>query len=99
LDVNRPDEIGDEEPREPAGPAGDERPAQVVLLLLCVEGAETVRPRTAASHMLRFDVGEVSARAAEGALLVPLGMFARLRRNPLFEVIRAGVVGSLVGGR
>jgi alpha-beta hydrolase superfamily lysophospholipase len=42
-----------------------------------------------------FQLGNVSARGESGALLVPLGTFARLRSNPFFEVIRMKVVDSL----
>jgi hypothetical protein len=39
----------------------------------------------------------VAPRGESGALLVPLGTFARLRCNPFFEVMRARVVASLEG--
>ena len=48
---------------------------------------------------LRFNLGAVPARGEDGALLVPLGMFARLRSNPFFDVIRAKVVESLAAER
>ena len=48
---------------------------------------------------LAFNLGAVPARGESGALLVPLGMFARLRSNPFFDVIRAKVVESLATDR
>jgi alpha-beta hydrolase superfamily lysophospholipase len=42
-----------------------------------------------------FNLGAVSARGETGALLVPLGTFARLRSNPFFDVIRARIVQTL----
>jgi alpha-beta hydrolase superfamily lysophospholipase len=48
---------------------------------------------------LRFNLGAVPARGENGALLVPLGMFARLRSNPFFDLIRARVVESLATER
>jgi len=48
---------------------------------------------------LTFNLGAVPARGESGALLVPLGMFARLRSNPFFDVIRAKVVESLATDR
>jgi alpha-beta hydrolase superfamily lysophospholipase len=42
-----------------------------------------------------FHLGMVAPRGESGALLVPLGTFARLRCNPFFEVVRARVVASL----
>jgi alpha-beta hydrolase superfamily lysophospholipase len=44
-----------------------------------------------------FHLGAVAPRGESGALLVPLGTFARLRCNPFFEVMRARVVASLDG--
>ena len=45
-----------------------------------------------------FHLGVVAPRGESGALLVPLGTFARLRCNPFFEVMRARVVASLRTG-
>ncbi len=42
----------------------------------------------------RFRLGAFPARGESGALVVPLGMLARLRSNPFFDVIRAKVVES-----
>jgi esterase/lipase len=39
----------------------------------------------------RFALGAFSARGESGALTVPLGMLARLRSNPFFDVIRSKV--------
>jgi len=39
----------------------------------------------------RFNIGSVAARGESGALVVPLGQFARLRCNPFFDVIREKV--------
>jgi len=44
---------------------------------------------------LNFNLGAVPARGEDGALLVPLGTFARLRSNPFFDVIRTRVAESL----
>jgi hypothetical protein len=46
----------------------------------------------------QFHLGMVAPRGESGALLVPLGTFARLRCNPFFEVMRARIVASLAGG-
>jgi alpha-beta hydrolase superfamily lysophospholipase len=42
-----------------------------------------------------FNIGSVPVRGENGALVVPLGTFARLRSNPFFDVIREQIVGSL----
>jgi alpha-beta hydrolase superfamily lysophospholipase len=42
-----------------------------------------------------FNIGAVAARGENGALVVSLGQFARLRSNPFFEVIRAKVRETL----
>jgi len=42
----------------------------------------------------RFALGAFPARGESGALRVPLGMLARLRSNPFFDVIRSKVVES-----
>jgi alpha-beta hydrolase superfamily lysophospholipase len=46
----------------------------------------------------RYNLGAVAARGESGALVVGLGMLARLRSNPFFEVIRARVLASLASG-
>jgi len=43
---------------------------------------------------LRFELGAFPARGESGALMVPLGMLARLRSNPFFDVIRSKVEDS-----
>lgn len=45
----------------------------------------------------QYHLGMVAPRGESGALLVPLGTFARLRCNPFFEVMRARIVASLAG--
>lgn len=45
-----------------------------------------------------FNIGAVAARGENGALLVSLAQFARLRSNPFFEVIRAKVRETLPDG-
>jgi alpha-beta hydrolase superfamily lysophospholipase len=45
-----------------------------------------------------FNLGAIAARGEAGALVVPLGMFARIRSNPFFEVIRARIRESGGGG-
>jgi len=40
---------------------------------------------------LRYPLGAFAGRGESGALIVPLGMFARLRCNPFFDVIRSKV--------
>ena len=42
----------------------------------------------------RFNLGSISARGEEGALVVGLGTFARLRSNPFYEVIRANLIAT-----
>ncbi|MCU0975981.1 MAG: alpha/beta fold hydrolase [Steroidobacteraceae bacterium] len=42
-----------------------------------------------------FNLGAIAARGEAGALVVPLGMFARIRSNPFFEVIRARIRESV----
>ncbi len=42
-----------------------------------------------------FSLGATGARGESGALLVPLGMFARIRSNPFFDVIRTKVIEAL----
>jgi alpha-beta hydrolase superfamily lysophospholipase len=44
---------------------------------------------------LRFNIGAVAARGENGALVVSLATFARLRSNPFFDVIRAKVRETL----
>jgi len=43
----------------------------------------------------RFQLGAFEARGESGALLVPLGAFARLRSNPFFQVIRDRITSTL----
>jgi hypothetical protein len=45
----------------------------------------------------RFPLGALEARGENGALVVPLGMLARLRCNPFFDVIREKVTESCAG--
>jgi alpha-beta hydrolase superfamily lysophospholipase len=42
-----------------------------------------------------FNLGAVAARGESGALVVPLGMFARIRSNPFFDVIRGRIRASV----
>jgi len=42
----------------------------------------------------RFPLGAFAARGESGALTVPLGMLARLRCNPFFDVIRSKIAAS-----
>lgn len=42
-----------------------------------------------------FNLGALSPKGESGALVVPLGTFARLRCNPFFDVIRRKIVESL----
>lgn len=42
-----------------------------------------------------FNLGALSPKGESGALVVPLGMFARLRCNPFFDVIRRKIAESL----
>ena len=46
-----------------------------------------------------FNLGSFPARGENGALVVPLGQFARVRSNPFFGVIRAKVRETLPGSR
>jgi hypothetical protein len=43
----------------------------------------------------RFNIGAVALRGENGALVIPIGTFARLRSNPFFDVIRAKVIETL----
>jgi hypothetical protein len=45
----------------------------------------------------RYNLGTFPARGENGALVVPLGQFARVRSNPFFGVIRATVRETLPG--
>jgi hypothetical protein len=45
-----------------------------------------------------FNLGTFPARGENGALVVPLAQFARVRSNPFFGVIRAKVRETLPGG-
>jgi alpha-beta hydrolase superfamily lysophospholipase len=45
----------------------------------------------------RYNLGTFPARAEDGALVVPLAQFARVRSNPFFGVIRAKVRETLPG--
>ena len=42
-----------------------------------------------------YPLGAVDARGEGGALVVPLGMFARIRSNPFFEVIRTKITEAI----
>ena len=42
-----------------------------------------------------FNLGAVALRGESGALVIPLGTFARLRSNPFFDVIREKVIETL----
>ena len=44
-----------------------------------------------------FRLGAFDARGESGALVVPLGAFARLRCNPFFDVIRSTLQATLAG--
>jgi hypothetical protein len=46
---------------------------------------------------MRYNLGTFPARAEDGALVVPLAQFARIRSNPFFGVIRAKVRETLPG--
>ncbi len=45
----------------------------------------------------KYNLGTFPARAEDGALVVPLGQFARVRSNPFFDVIRQTVLQTLPG--
>ena len=45
-----------------------------------------------------FNIGAIAARGEDGALLVSLAQFARLRSNPFFDVVRAKVRETLPDG-
>lgn len=42
-----------------------------------------------------YNLGAVAAKGESGALLVPLGMFSRIRSNPFFDVIRTKITQAL----
>ena len=46
---------------------------------------------------MKYNLGTFPARSENGALVVPLGQFARVRSNPFFDVIRATVRETLPG--
>jgi alpha-beta hydrolase superfamily lysophospholipase len=43
----------------------------------------------------KYNLGTFPARGENGALVIPLGQFSRVRSNPFFDVIRAKVVETL----
>jgi len=45
----------------------------------------------------KYNLGTFPARGENGALVVPLGQFSRVRSNPFFDVIRATVLSTLPG--
>jgi len=46
---------------------------------------------------LPFSYGTIAVRGESGAIVVPLGAFARLRSNPFFDVIREKIIETLPG--
>jgi len=44
---------------------------------------------------LVWTIGDLAVRGESGAIVVPLGMFARLRSNPFFDVVRARVGAAI----
>ena len=44
---------------------------------------------------LVWTIGDFAMRGESGAIVVPLGMFARLRSNPFFEVVRARIDAAI----
>jgi alpha-beta hydrolase superfamily lysophospholipase len=44
-----------------------------------------------------YNLGTFPARGENGALVIPLGQFSRVRSNPFFDVIRATVLATLPG--
>jgi alpha-beta hydrolase superfamily lysophospholipase len=46
-----------------------------------------------------YGLGDVAPRGEAGALVIPLGNFARLRSNPFFDVIRNRIVATLESGQ
>jgi len=44
-----------------------------------------------------YNLGTFPARGENGALVIPLGQFSRVRSNPFFDVIRSTVVETLQG--
>jgi hypothetical protein len=44
---------------------------------------------------LVWTIGDLAVRGESGAIVVPLGMFARLRSNPFFEVVRARIGAAI----
>jgi alpha-beta hydrolase superfamily lysophospholipase len=45
----------------------------------------------------QYNLGTFPARGENGALVIPLGQFSRVRSNPFFDVIRAKVIETLPG--
>jgi hypothetical protein len=48
-----------------------------------------------AGSVATYNLGTFPARGENGALVIPLGQFSRVRSNPFFDVIRSTVVETL----
>jgi alpha-beta hydrolase superfamily lysophospholipase len=90
-------EAGSNEMRtEPLGlawPPGIFSVGHVALPFAVDDPVYGLRPRPAGA--LTWTIGDLAARGEAGAIAVPLGMFARLRSNPFFEVVRARIGAAI----
>jgi alpha-beta hydrolase superfamily lysophospholipase len=81
------------EPLDLAWPAGVFSVGHVALPFTLDDPVYGLQPKPAGA--LAWTIGDLAARGEAGALAVPLGMFARLRSNPFFAVIRARVEAAI----
>ncbi|HSD52960.1 MAG TPA: alpha/beta hydrolase [Burkholderiales bacterium] len=81
------------EPLSLAWPPGVFSVGHVALPFAVDDPVYGLTPRPAGA--LTWTIGDLAARGEAGALAVPLGMFARLRSNPFFDVVRARVGAAI----
>ncbi len=81
------------EPLDLAWPPGVFSVGHVALPFTIDDPVYGLAPRPAGA--LAWTIGDLAARGEAGALAVPLGMFARLRSNPFFAVVRARVEAAI----
>jgi alpha-beta hydrolase superfamily lysophospholipase len=81
------------EPLALAWPPGVFSVGHVALPFTIDDPVYGLQPKPAGA--LAWTIGDLAARGEAGALAVPLGMFARLRSNPFFAVIRTRVEAAI----
>jgi len=81
------------EPLALAWPPGVFSVGHVALPFTIDDPVYGLQPKAAGA--LTWTIGDLAARGEAGALAVPLGMFARLRSNPFFAVVRARVEAAI----